>query len=112
MDRLERGEFSSLYWLCFTFGAFGTVWGIMNSFASIAESKNGLAGGAEILKPCLLQHLDCWRQYLQWLPVTNFQEIDKIGTSLDVFAQEFTALGRQLDEGGAVVMGMRLNTRR
>ena len=28
-------------------------------------------------------------------------DMDKIGTSLDVFAQEFTTLlGRQLDEGG------------
>ena len=85
-------------------GLFGTVWGIMNSFTSIADPKiqvwrwwrRGLQ------KPCLLQHSGCWQQYLQWLPIINFQEIwIKLALLWMFFAQEFTTLlGRQLDEGG------------
>ena len=40
MERLEGDEFSGLDWLGIAFvGLFGTVWGIMNSFQSIAESR-------------------------------------------------------------------------
>ena len=42
MDRLERGMnfLASIGSVSPFVGLFGTVWGIMNSFASIAESKN------------------------------------------------------------------------
>ena len=42
MDRLERGMnfLASIGSVSPFVGLFGTVWGIMNSFTSIAESKN------------------------------------------------------------------------
>ena len=63
MDRLERGMnfLASIGSVSPFVGLFGTVWGIMNSFTSIAESKNtSLAVVAPgLLKPYLPLPLVC-----------------------------------------------------
>ena len=85
-------------------GLFGTVWGIMNSFTSIAESKNtSLAVVAPgIAEALFATALGLWAAIPAVAAYNKFSgDMDKIGTSLDVFSQEFTTLlGRQLDEGG------------
>ena len=84
-------------------GLFGTVWGIMNSFTSIAESKNtSLAvvapGIAEALFATALGLAAAIPAVIAYNKFSG--DLDKLGSSLDVFAQEFsTLLGRQLDEG-------------
>ena len=84
-------------------GLFGTVWGIMNSFTSIAESKNtSLAvvapGIAEALFATALGLAAAIPAVVAYNKFSG--DMDKIGGLLDVFAQEFsTLLGRQLDEG-------------
>ena len=84
-------------------GLFGTVWGIMNSFQSIAESKNtSLAvvapGIAEALFATALGLAAAIPAVVAYNKFSA--DLDKIGSALDVFAQEFsTLLGRQLDEG-------------
>ena len=106
MDRLERGMnfLASIGSVSPFVGLFGTVWGIMNSFTSIAESKNtSLAvvapGIAEALFATALGLLAAIPAVAAYNKFSG--DLDKIGTSLDVFAQEFTTLlGRQLDEGG------------
>ena len=106
MDRLERGMnfLASIGSVSPFVGLFGTVWGIMNSFTSIAESKNtSLAvvapGIAEALFATALGLLAAIPAVAAYNKFSG--DMDKIGTSLDVFAQEFaTLLGRQLDEGG------------
>ena len=106
MDRLERGMnfLASIGSVSPFVGLFGTVWGIMNSFTSIAESKNtSLAvvapGIAEALFATALGLLAAIPAVAAYNKFSG--DMDKIGTSLDVFAQEFTTLlGRQLDEGG------------
>ena len=106
MDRLERGMnfLASIGSVPPFVGLFGTVWGIMNSFTSIAESKNtSLAvvapGIAEALFATALGLLAAIPAVAAYNKFSG--DMDKIGTSLDVFAQEFTTLlGRQLDEGG------------
>ena len=106
MDRLERGMnfLASIGSVSPFVGLFGTVWGIMNSFTSIAESKNtSLAvvapGIAEALFATALGLLAAIPAVAAYNKFSG--DMDKIGTSLDIFAQEFTTLlGRQLDEGG------------
>ena len=106
MDRLERGMnfLASIGSVSPFVGLFGTVWGIMNSFTSIAESKNtSLAvvapGIAEALFATALGLLAAIPAVAAYNKFSG--DMDKIGTSLDVFSQEFTTLlGRQLDEGG------------
>ena len=106
MDRLERGMnfLASIGSVSPFVGLFGTVWGIMNSFTSIAESKNtSLAvvapGIAEALFATALGLLAAIPAVAAFNKFSG--DMDKIGTSLDAFAQEFaTLLGRQLDEGG------------
>ena len=106
MDQLERGMnfLASIGSVSPFVGLFGTVWGIMNSFTSIAESKNtSLAvvapGIAEALFATALGLLAAIPAVAAYNKFSG--DMDKIGTSLDVFAQEFTTLlGRQLDEGG------------
>ena len=106
MDRLERGMnfLASIGSVSPFVGLFGTVWGIMNSFTSIAESKNtSLAvvapGIAEALFATALGLLAAIPAVAAYNKFSG--DMDKIGSSLDIFAQEFTTLlGRQLDEGG------------
>ena len=106
MDQLERGMnfLASIGSVSPFVGLFGTVWGIMNSFTSIAESKNtSLAvvapGIAEALFATALGLLAAIPAVAAYNKFSG--DMDKIGTSLDVFSQEFTTLlGRQLDEGG------------
>ena len=106
MDRMERGMnfLASIGSVSPFVGLFGTVWGIMNSFTSIAESKNtSLAvvapGIAEALFATALGLLAAIPAVAAYNKFSG--DMDKIGSSLDVFAQEFTTLlGRQLDEGG------------
>ena len=84
-------------------GLFGTVWGIMNSFQSIAESKNtSLAvvapGIAEALFATALGLAAAIPAVMAYNKFSS--DLDKMGSALDVFSKEFsTLLGRQLDEG-------------
>ena len=105
MERLEAGMsvLASIGSVSPFVGLFGTVWGIMNSFTSIAESKNtSLAvvapGIAEALFATALGLAAAIPAVVAYNKFSG--DMDKIGGLLDVFAQEFsTLLGRQLDEG-------------
>ncbi len=83
-------------------GLFGTVWGIMNSFASIAASKNtSLAvvapGIAEALFATALGLVAAIPAVLGYNKLSG--EIGRYGNRLDAFAGEFGAiLSRQLEE--------------
>ena len=83
MDKLERGVnfLASIGSVSPFVGLFGTVWGIMNAFQSIAESKN---------------------TSLAVVAYNAFaSNLEKIGARLESFSTEFsTLLARQLDEGG------------
>jgi biopolymer transport protein TolQ len=83
-------------------GLFGTVWGIMNSFASIAASKNtSLAvvapGIAEALFATALGLVAAIPAVLAFNKLTN--DMGRYSTKLEGFAGEFGAiLSRQLEE--------------
>jgi len=83
-------------------GLFGTVWGIMNSFQSIALSKNtSLAvvapGIAEALFATALGLLAAIPAVLAYNKVSR--DLDRYAGRLDTFAGEFLAiLSRQLEE--------------
>ena len=83
-------------------GLFGTVWGIMNSFASIAASKNtSLAvvapGIAEALFATALGLVAAIPAVLAFNKLTN--DMGRYATKLEGFAGEFGAiLSRQLEE--------------
>ena len=83
-------------------GLFGTVWGIMTSFQAIAASKNtSLAvvapGIAEALLATALGLLAAIPAVIAYNKLSN--EAGKIGTRLEGFADEFSAiLSRQIDE--------------
>jgi len=85
-------------------GLFGTVWGIMNSFQSIAASNNtSLAvvapGIAEALLATALGLLAAIPAVVAYNKLSN--EAGKIGERLEGFADEFSAiLSRQADERG------------
>lgn len=87
-------------------GLFGTVWGIMNSFQSIAASNNtSLAvvapGIAEALFATALGLLAAIPAVIAYNKLSA--EAGKIGERLEGFADEFSAiLSRQADERGAV----------
>lgn len=106
MDALERGMnfLASIGSVSPFVGLFGTVWGIMNSFQSIAESKNtSLAvvapGIAEALFATALGLAAAIPAVAAYNKFSG--DLDKVSSALEVFAQEFTTLlGRQLDEGG------------
>ena len=106
MDALERGMnfLASIHLFSPFVGLFGTVWGIMNLFQSIAESKNtSLAvvalGIAEALFATALGLLAAIPAVAAYNKFSG--DPDKVSSALEVFAQEFTTLlGRQLDEGG------------
>ena len=106
MDRLERGVnfLASIGSVSPFVGLFGTVWGIMNAFQSIAESKNtSLAvvapGIAEALFATALGLLAAIPAVAAYNAFAS--DLEKIGPRLDNFSTEFsTLLARQLDEGG------------
>jgi biopolymer transport protein TolQ len=83
-------------------GLFGTVWGIMNSFASIAASKNtSLAvvapGIAEALFATAIGLFAAIPAVLAYNKLNS--EVGKLQTRLEGFADEFSAiLSRQVDE--------------
>ena len=76
----------------------------MSSFISMTETKST---GQAVVAPGIAEALFATALgLLAAIPaIAAFNkfsgDMDKIGTSLDIFAQEFTTLlGRQLDEGG------------
>jgi biopolymer transport protein TolQ len=83
-------------------GLFGTVWGIMNSFSSIAEQKNtSLAvvapGIAEALFATALGLVAAIPAVLAYNKLSN--DLARYANRLEAFAGEFGAiLSRQLDE--------------
>lgn len=84
-------------------GLFGTVWGIMNSFSSIAVSKNtSLAvvapGIAEALFATALGLVAAIPAVLAYNKLSN--DLGKYAARLEAFGAEFSSiLSRQLDEG-------------
>ena len=85
-------------------GLFGTVWGIMNSFQSIALTKNtSLAvvapGIAEALFATALGLLAAIPAVVAYNKISR--DLDRYAGRLDSFSGEFSAiLSRQLDERG------------
>lgn len=83
-------------------GLFGTVWGIMNSFQSIAISRDtNLAvvapGIAEALFATALGLLAAVPAVIAYNKLSS--EVNRYGSRLDDFADEFSAIvSRQLDE--------------
>jgi biopolymer transport protein TolQ len=92
-------------------GLFGTVWGIMTSFQSIAASKNT---SLAIVAPGIAEALFATAIGLvAAIPATIFynkfvSEVNKQAARLEGFADEFAAiLSRQIDErGGGVSMAV------
>lgn len=84
-------------------GLFGTVWGIMNSFTSIAAAKNiSLAvvapGIAEALFATAIGLVAAIPAVVAYNKFSS--ELDKIASNLEDFSDEFsTLISRQLDEG-------------
>ena len=84
-------------------GLFGTVWGIMNSFQSIAASKNtSLAvvapGIAEALFATALGLVAAIPAVIFYNKISS--DIGKYAARLEAFSSEFgSILSRQLDEG-------------
>ena len=104
MDRLERYMIflASVGSTAPFVGLFGTVWGIMNSFPSIAVSKNtSLAvvapGIAEALFATALGLVAAIPAVIAYNKLSN--DLGRYGGRLEAFAVEFGAiLSRQLDE--------------
>ncbi len=107
MERLERylGFLASVGSVAPFVGLFGTVWGIMNSFHSIAASKNtSLAvvapGIAEALFATALGLLAAIPAVMAYNKFSN--DLGRLNIRLEGFAGEFQALmSRQLDEEAA-----------
>ena len=106
MEKMERGTgfLASIGSVAPFVGLFGTVWGIMNSFQSIAESKNT---SLAVVAPGIAEALFATALGLAAaIPaVTAYNkfsaDLEKMATRLEVFSTEFaTLLVRQLDEGG------------
>jgi len=105
MDRLERhmGFLASLGSTATFIGLFGTVWGIMNSFQSIAASNNtSLAvvapGIAEALFATAIGLVAAIPAVIAYNKISL--ELNRYANRLDSFANEFGAIiSRQLEEG-------------
>jgi biopolymer transport protein TolQ len=85
-------------------GLFGTVWGIMTSFQSIAASKNT---SLAVVAPGIAEALFATAiGLIAAIPATIFynkfvSEVNKQASRLEGFADEFSAiLSRQIDERG------------
>lgn len=106
MTRLEQrlGFLASVGSVAPFVGLFGTVWGIMNSFQSIAASQNtSLAvvapGIAEALFATALGLLAAIPAVAGYNKLTT--ELDRFGQRLESFCDEFsTIISRQLDDKG------------
>jgi len=106
MERMERGMnlLASIGSVSPFVGLLGTVWGIMSSFQSIAESKNtSLAvvapGIAEALFATALGLAAAIPAVIAYNKFAG--DLERFAARLETFAQEFsTLLARQLDEGG------------
>ncbi|MGC6517885.1 MAG: protein TolQ [Candidatus Puniceispirillaceae bacterium] len=106
MDKMEKGMnfLASIGSVSPFVGLFGTVWGIMNAFQSIAESKNtSLAvvapGIAEALFATALGLAAAIPAVAAYNKFSG--DLQRRGAQLETFASEFsTLLARQLDEGG------------
>jgi biopolymer transport protein TolQ len=104
MDLLERrlGFLASVGSTAPFIGLFGTVWGIMNSFQSIAATKNtSLAvvapGIAEALFATALGLVAAIPAVIAYNKISS--DLDRYGKRLENFAGEFGAiLSRQLEE--------------
>lgn len=105
MDKLERhmGFLASVGSTAPFIGLFGTVWGIMNSFQSIAASKNtSLAvvapGIAEALFATAIGLVAAIPAVIAYNKLSL--ELNRYANRLDSFSNEFGAiLSRQLEEG-------------
>ena len=85
-------------------GLFGTVWGIMSSFQSIAASKNT---SLAVVAPGIAEALFATALgLLAAIPATIFynkltSDVQKLSGRMEAFADEFSAiLSRQIDERG------------
>ena len=104
MEQLERhmGFLASVGSTAPFVGLFGTVWGIMNSFQSIAMSQNtSLAvvapGIAEALFVTALGLVAASPAVLAYNKISN--DVSRYGNRLDGFAAEFSSIiSRQLEE--------------
>ena len=107
VERIERGMIvlASIGSTAPFVGLFGTVWGIMNSFASIAASKNtSLAvvapGIAEALFATALGLVAAIPAVVAYNKISS--DIGRYASKLEGFAGEFSAiLSRRLDEKAA-----------
>ncbi|WP_417515686.1 protein TolQ [Minwuia sp.] len=107
VDRLERylGVLATVGSTAPFLGLFGTVWGIMNSFQSIAATNNT---SLSVVAPGIAEALFATALGLvAAIPATvaynKFaSDISRYATRLEGFAGEFSAImSRQLDEGGS-----------
>ena len=105
MDRLERylSVLATVGSTATFVGLFGTVWGIMNSFHSIAQTKNtslavvapGIAEALFATAVGLVAAIPAVVAYNKFSA-----DMNRYATRLEGFAGEFQAiLSRQLDEG-------------
>ena len=106
MDRLEKHMtfLASVGSVAPFIGLFGTVWGIMNSFQSIAATKNtSLAvvapGIAEALFATALGLIAAIPAVIAYNKIST--DLGRYAGRLETFSSEFASiLSRQLDEGG------------
>ena len=106
MDRLEKHMtfLASVGSVAPFVGLFGTVWGIMNSFQSIAATKNtSLAvvapGIAEALFATALGLIAAIPAVIAYNKIST--DLGRYAGRLETFSSEFASiLSRQLDEGG------------
>lgn len=106
MDRLERGMtfLASVGSTAPFVGLFGTVWGIMNSFSSIAMSNNTsiavvAPGIAEALFSTALGLIAAIPANIAYNVFSN--ELNRYAERLDAFTSEFsTILSRHMDRHG------------
>ena len=104
MDRLERylSFLASVGAVAPFVGLFGTVWGIMNSFESIAVSRNTTLavvapGIAEALFATALGLVAAIPAVVAYNKISN--DLTRYSSRLEAFAAEFSAiLSRQLEE--------------
>ncbi len=104
MDQLERymAFLASVGSAAPFVGLFGTVWGIMNSFAAIAGSKNTSSPWWRPAspRPCSRPRSAWSRRFPRCSPTTSSPTTSaRYGDRLEAFAGEFGAiLSRQLEE--------------
>ncbi|MGB1540054.1 MAG: MotA/TolQ/ExbB proton channel family protein, partial [Rickettsiales bacterium] len=106
IEKLERGlSFLATTGSAAPFvGLFGTVWGIMNSFTSIAISKNTTLAvvAPGIAEALLATAIGLFAAIPAVIGYNKFAgELDRFAGRMEDFSTEFTTLlSRQLDNGG------------